>query len=329
MVPWLRHMAGKIASLTILHMDKISENRLLPALPTLPRLEVLQILGLEDVDLDFRWITQLLEGSPDLRSLSLSGVSGLESSTSLKNVAARLTHVSIGALSHVDYHFPLRIDAVLEVILACTGLQSLECHALTAEDIDEPPAVTLPSLSSLSIGDGPETCLILKYLYVPRLRSFRLVRGRILNENEEEVDIPFVDDARDGYSQLFVECLRRLHETCSPQIAKVIWDCTTVDLCVLDNCVPYFQAMAELECHGLAKIGPCNFLSSDSNEIAYPHLRSMSFTRCILGAITSGAIEAVINWGGPPSPPITRLIVEDCKGASDKYLSLSSHKDEE
>jgi hypothetical protein len=332
MIPWLREKADGIKSLAMFHMDLRADNRLLPSLPPFARLEALRILGLEEFDLDLRWVARLLEGSPRLTSLSLAGVSSLRCPESLIGVAAQLTHLSIGALSHTDYQFPIRVDAVLQVISACGGLQSLECHTLALPDEGDlpSPTVSLPHLSTLSIGDGPETCIILKYLYAPQLHTFRLVRGSILDEHEEEVERPVIDDSWNGYIEFFVDCLRSLHETCSPPITTVIWDCTVVDVCVLDHCTLYLRAMEELECHGLMKTGevsPCGFLyiGAEGSACPYPQLRSMTFTKCTLGGLRSESIEAAINVRGPPfSLPITRVVVEDCQGARNRYLSRLS-----
>ncbi|KAF8583057.1 hypothetical protein K439DRAFT_1661468 [Ramaria rubella] len=320
LLTWMQDRARQIKSVTILHTSRNVENELLLSFPVLHRMESFQIMGLEDVDLDMRWMVPIFQGSPCLSSFSLAGVGGLHSPGSLARVGACLTHLSIGARSHIDYAFPLRVDAVLETISACSGLISLECHALGDEDDIEPQIAILPFLLSLAIGDGPDTCLLLKYLRVPKLQTLRVVRGKVLNEREQEVDIPKMDLNWDGYMELFVRGVRSLQETCSPPITRVIWDHTIANVDLLGCCAPYLPRVEELECHGISEI-PASFISLSTGHYSYPSLRKMIFTKCtIKNEWLIMVQEIIMHRSGSHSRGLKQLIVEDCPGTKDTYL---------
>lgn len=310
---WLRDKAHRIKSVSIMHLSRDEKNPLLSSLPPFKQLESFQIVGMEELDLDMRSIAQMLEGSPRLSSLSLSGVSGLHFHESLANTAGHIRHLSIGANSYIDYAFPLRIDAVLDVISACNGLVSLECHALGTEDDHDPQIVSLPSLLSLTIGDGIETCLILKYLHASKLQTLSLVRGTHLDEAEDVVEMPDMVFDRSGYNDLFVDCIRSLHETCSPPVTTIVWDGVNVDINVLQQCSPYLRGMEELRCNRIGSI-PLSILSWETggSRRLFPCLRRIVLTECTSKTTSLDAIHRIINQNGVvPGLRREQLIVED------------------
>ena len=321
-IAWLQEKANQIKSATILHFSRNDENDVLTSFPPLIHMESFQIVGMEEIDLDLRWIAKILEESPHLSSIAWSGVGGLHFHESLAGIASRLTHLSIGANSYIDYAFPLWVDAILDVVTTCSGLTSLECHALGKEDDRELQTVSLPSLLSLTIGDGPETCLILKYLDAPKLRTLRLVRGNALNEKNEVVEMPEMEFNRKGYVDLLVDCVRCLHETCSPPLTKVVWDRTIIDIDVLHQCAPFLRGMEELRCHEIGNI-PQSLLAlgTERTLLPFPCLRNMVFTKCKLTVEWLNTVHTLIKTiGVVHSPPIEQLVVEDCPGASDIYF---------
>jgi F-box-like len=322
-VVWLMDMAHRIKSVSIMHLSQNGENSLLSSLPPLDHMETFQIVGVQEIDLDMRWIAQILRGSPCLSSLSLSGVGGLHFHESLAGAAGHITHLSIGANSFIDYAFPLWMDAVLDVVSACSGLISLECHALGREDDRDPQRVSLPSLSSLTIGDGLETCLILKYLHTPKLRTLRLVRGSHLDETENIVDMPYMDFDRSGYEGLFVDCIRCLHEISSPPVTKIVWDHPNININVLQQCSPYLRGMEELRCHQIGDI-PLSILGLEMEAAfrPFPCLRSVVLLDCTIKTGWLDTIQTLIKQRGViHASPIELLIVGDCPGASTVYLT--------
>lgn len=319
-ITWLQEMENRVKSVTVLHLG-VTDNGVLTSFPPLKHMESFQIVGIDELAIDLKWIAQILKGSPRLSSMAWSGVGGLHFPGSLTGFTSTLTHLSIGANSYVDYAFPLWIDAILDVIATCTGLTSLECHALGKGDDCEPQTVSLPFLSSLTIGDGPETCLILKYLYTPMLCMLRLVGGNDLNEKEEVVDMPDMEFDRDGYVHLLIDCIRHLHETCSPPLAKVVWDRTVININVLHHCAPYLRGMEELRCHEIGDIPPSILaLGAEVTDLSFPRLRNMIFTKCTIKAESLNTVQSLIMKDVAHLSPLEELVVEDCLGISDIYF---------
>jgi len=190
--------------------------------------------------------------------------------------------LSISARSHIDYAFPIRVDAIVDILTCCPGLLSLECHALGDPDDQEPPIAELPFLQSLVIGDGPDTCQLLFYLNTPRLHTFCLSHGKILNQNEEEVEIPAMDHGRQDYPELFADSFGCLYDTCSPPIRKIIWEHCIVDVNILNGCAAFLPELEILDIYEQEGIS-LDFLDSSSlngTHSLFPSLRKVVLTNC-------------------------------------------------
>lgn len=326
---WLGTRPLGIKALRVVHLARGQFNHLLAIIPSLSliRLETFELLGLEEVNLpSLETVASIMATTPSLRSLSLSGLETWIFHISFRNVTRSLTHLSIGALSHVDYFFPLRVDAALEIIACCINLRTLECFTLADEEDNTPPVTTLPHLSSLTIGDGPETCRLLKYLAAPRLINFRMAHGQVFNEMEQEIVVSYAPDEREGYEDLFVECF---HTFCNASNALVItqlmWEGCVVGLELLESCAPYLQGLEDVEISGMQTVSGSIFVSPhEGSNHFYPHLKSLSFVGCSIDPVWYNDIRTL--YQRTPGSNLARLdrypriTFRRCVGVSDICL---------
>ena len=322
---WIQSKVNKIRSLMLIHLARENGGNLLAAVPTFPLrfLKRFQILGLEDIELNLAIIASIITKSPQLTSLQLSGVACLHSPVAFIGVGGQITHLSIGEHSHIDYMYPLRVDAVLEVLAFCESLRSLECHSLGEEEGEqEPEIIHLSYLTSLTIGDGPETCRILFYLDTPRLHTLRLSRGKVLDGREMEMDMPTMEVDDDGYPALFINCLEILYCTCKPAITRVIWDHTVVDVSILADCAAYIPHLSTLTVIGITGLS-LDFLSLSTPLPLYSFLRGVEIDRC---SIQRSWWQEMSRLYGPTNMvrrcPLPNIRVFRCDGASDINLGV-------
>lgn len=323
-VSWLKSRSRTIKSIRIIHTNKSRSNYLLSILPTLSlsELERFELLGLEDVGLNLGTIADLLASTPSLRSLSLSGIEGLSPHPSLRNSADNVTHLSIGALSHIDYNSPLRVDAVLEVIACCSNLCVLECFALADEEDVTPPITTLSHLSSLVIGDGPETCRLLLYLVAPNLKSFGIVHGKVLDEREEEVVIPNLLSDGDDYEDLFAECFQTFFAASNPCITKLTWEGCVIGLELLESCSRYLENLEEVVITGIQDLSGNLFFPPrlEANR-PFPHIKLLTVVECSLNLEWYNTIRILCQPSYVPSTSNRRSVIfRRCVGVSDICL---------
>ncbi|GJJ13507.1 hypothetical protein Clacol_007761 [Clathrus columnatus] len=331
-VSWLMRYPVNIKSLKVIHISTSRSNYLLPILPciSLSGLETFELMGLNDVELELKTIADILAKTPFLKSLSLSGASELRFHPSMREFACNITHLTIGSLSHIDYAFPLRVDAALEIIGCCKGLLVLECFTLADEEDNDPPVTTLPHLSSLTIGDGPETCRLLFYLAAPRLESFKMAHGKIINEEEEEISMPDLPEDRENFQDLFLGCIRALcHLSNAPRITKLVWESSKVRLELLENCSRYLRNLEEVEISGVSDVSGSIFFPSfqENNSRHFPDIKSLTFFECSLDPKWHHAIEALYRAPqAAPSRNYPRIVFRRCTGKDGKRYSAFAFK---
>lgn len=287
---WLGTRSLSIKAMRVVHFARSQFNHLLTIMPSLSltRLETFELLGLEEVNIpSLETVASILATTPSLQTLALSGLETWTFHASFRGVARGLTHLSIGALSHVDHFFPIRVDAALEIIACCTNLRVLECFSLADEEDNTPPVTALPHLSSLTIGDEPETCRLLQYLAAPRLNKFVMAHGQVLNEMEQEIGVPHAPDEREGYEDYFMECLYAFFNAShAPVITQLTWEGCVVGSELLESCGPYLQGLEHAELIGMQAISGSIFLPANEGSIQlHPHLKSLSFVECSIDPV--------------------------------------------
>ncbi|KAF8510006.1 hypothetical protein BU17DRAFT_98504 [Hysterangium stoloniferum] len=319
LVGWLSTSSHGIKSMVIIYLGTQPKSiRLLQCIPSLrlDRLGAIQILGIQDVYLDYEWVAEILHKCPTLSSMSLAGVEGLHTGSceALRGRTNHLTHLSISARSGIDYAFPLRVDAIVDMLTCCPGLLSLECHALGDPEDQDPPTAYLPSLRSLLIGDGPDTCQLLSYLNTPQLHTLCLSHGKVLNQNEEEVEIPVMDHDRRDYPELFIYSLGCLYDICSPPIKKIIWERCIVDVNILNGCAPFLPELETLDIFGQEGIS-LDFLDSSSvngTHSLFPSLRKVVLTNCTVNPQWLDSVRPLLeNRPDDPQRTLPHVVVRN------------------
>lgn len=340
LAPWLTRNASMklVNKMTLFHLVRSqTKNGLLGFLATLPiqTMESFCILGLEDIEVHMGIIAKLLRQNQNLSSLSLSGAAYLHDPHSLAGIGDRLICLSFGELSYVDYTSPLQIDAILGLLVHCPNLVTLECYAAAdeSEDDDEDDeddmevddrirTVCLSSLVSLTIGDGPETCRILVYLYAPALRRVRLTRGLALDGSETEVDVSQTRNMEETlYATVFAQCMQAFQQKNGSIITGFILDRTVASFSILQACASYLTSIERLEFWEINDV-PLAFLRLGQNNCLYVSLQYILMHQCSVNQERWQAIMDLYDDTHSPIHDLPKIETSYFSGAS----NISVHR---